>query len=74
MKNPLKSFKNANEISKNRKRIYKDRIKTDPRYRDAYVTLRNKNIGLSRDKMTNKMVEDQMNKQLGSYANRGLRT
>lgn len=50
------------------------RLKTDARYRDAYVTLRTKQQGLSRDQLTNKMVEDQMNKQLGSYASRGLRT
>lgn len=50
------------------------RIKTDPRYRDAYVTLRSKNIGLARENMTNKMVEDQMQKQLGSMTSRGIGT
>lgn len=54
--------------------IDESRIKSDPRYRDAYVTLRTKQQGLNRDQLTNKMVEDQMNKQLGSYASRGLRT
>ena len=50
------------------------RIKSDPRYRDAYVTLRSKNIGLARENMTNKMVEDQMQKQLGSMTSRGIGT
>jgi len=54
--------------------VDESRIKSDPRYRDAYVTLRNKNIGLSRDQMTNKMVEDQMAKTIGSLGARSLRS
>lgn len=61
-------------VSNNKAGVDDARIKTDPRYRDAYVTLRSKNIGLARENMTNKMVEDQMQKQLGSMTSRGIGT
>ena len=61
-------------VSNNKAGVDDARIKSDPRYRDAYVTLRSKNIGLARENMTNKMVEDQMQKQLGSMTSRGIGT
>ena len=60
--------------SKSNRGIDEDRIKSDPRYRDAYVTIRNKNVGLSREQISNKMIEAQMSKQLGSFQARGLGT
>lgn len=58
----------------NSRGLNEDRIKTDPRYRDAYVAIRSKNVGLAREAITNKMIEDQMSKQLGSMAARSLGT
>jgi hypothetical protein len=40
-----------------------NRMKTDPRYKEAYVSLRRQNINLSRDSVTNKQVEHQMTKR-----------
>lgn len=54
--------------------IDETRLKSDPKYRDAYVQIRTKNTGLSRESITNKMIEDQMSLHMGSYAQRGLRT
>lgn len=60
--------------NKSTRSLNEDRVKTDPRYRDAYVAIRNKNVGLARESITNKMVEDQMSKQLGSFRARSLGT
>ena len=59
---------------KSNRSLNEERIKTDPRYRDAYITVRNKNVGLARESITNKMIEDQMSKQLGSFRARSLGT
>ena len=59
---------------KSNRSINEERIKSDPRYRDAYITVRNKNVGLARESITNKMIEDQMSKQLGDFRARGLGT
>lgn len=60
--------------TKSSRGIDEERIKNDPRYRDAYVTIRNKNVGLSREQISNKMIEAQMSKQLGSFQARSLGT
>ena len=60
--------------NKSTRSLNEDRVKTDPRYRDAYVAIRNKNVGLARESITNKMIEDQMSKQLGSFRARSLGT
>jgi len=59
---------------KSNRSLNEERIKTDPRYRDAYITVRNKNVGLARESITNKMIEDQISKQLGSFRSRSLGT
>lgn len=59
---------------KSNRSINEERIKTDPRYRDAYITVRNKNVGLARESITNKMIEDQMSRQLGDFRSRSLGT
>lgn len=59
---------------KSNRGLNEERIKSDPRYRDAYVTIRNKNVGLSREQISNKMIEDQMSQQLGSFQARSLGT
>jgi uncharacterized protein (UPF0297 family) len=49
-------------------------MKTDPAYRSAYVSLRERNRNLSRSEITDKMVTDQMkNTVRGSTAERMLR-
>ena len=60
--------------NKSNRSINEERIKSDPRYRDAYITVRNKNVGLPRESISNKMIEDQMSKQLGSFQARSLGT
>ena len=60
--------------NKSTRGLNEERVKTDPRYRDAYVAIRNKNVGLARESITNKMIEDQMSKQLGSFRARSLGT
>ena len=44
-------------------KIDESRMKSEPQYRDAYVALRSKNMSLSRDTVTNKMIEAQMDRQ-----------
>jgi transposase-like protein len=61
-------------VERSTKGLDEERIKTDPRYRDAYVTIRNKNIGLSREQITDKMIQAQMDKKLGSLGARSLGT
>ena len=56
------------------KAIDESRMKTDPAYRSAYVSLRERNRNLSRSEITDKMVTDQMkNTVRGSTADRMLR-
>ena len=57
---------------RNNKGLDESRVKTDARYRDAYVALRSKNV--ARESITNKMVEDQMSKKMGALNTRSLGT
>lgn len=50
-------------VSNSKKGLDEARMNSEPRYREAYVALRRQNIKLSRDSVTNKMVEDQMTKR-----------
>jgi hypothetical protein len=50
-------------VSSTKKGLDEVRMNTEPRYREAYVALRRQNIKLSRDSVTNKMVEDHMTKR-----------
>ena len=43
------------------KAIDESRMKTDPQYRSAYVSLRNANRNLSRSEITDKMITEKMN-------------
>ena len=55
------------------KAINEDRLKSDNRYRDAYVALRRTKMNLDRSQITNKMIEDHMAKlQVGSFGTRQL--
>lgn len=55
------------------KAINEERLKTDNRYRDAYVALRRTKMNLDRSQITNKMIEDQMARsQVGSFGTRQL--
>jgi len=49
-------------------------MKTDPAYRSAYVSLRERNRNLSRSQITDKMISDQIkNTVRGSTAEKMLR-
>lgn len=50
-------------VSNSKKGLDEARMNSEPRYREAYVALRRQNINLSRDSVTNKMVEDHMTKR-----------
>jgi hypothetical protein len=52
-------------VSKGTGKIDESRLKSDSQYRDAYVTLRSQNTSLSREAITSKMIESQMNKLRG---------
>ena len=49
-------------VSKGTGKIDESRLKSDNQYRDAYVTLRSQNNSLSREAITNKMIEGQIAK------------
>ena len=56
------------------KGIDDSRMKTDPAYRSAYVALRERNRGLNRSQITDKMISDQMkNTTRASTADKMLR-
>ncbi len=50
-------------VSNSKKGLDEARMNSEPRYREAYVAMRRQNINLSRDTVTNKMVEDFMTKR-----------
>lgn len=56
------------------KGIDESRMKTDPAYRSAYVSIRERNRNLARGEITDKMISDQMkNTTRGSVADKMLR-
>ena len=53
--------------------VDQNRLKSDPQYRNAYVRIRESNKSVSRENITDGMVKKQMERSMGSTADRMLR-